>query len=246
MKKLQLSQEVLKLIACVSMLIDHIAAVLVIPSDAALIAGDTTAAWVNVMMRCIGRIAFPIFCFLLVEGAYHTRDPKKYALRLTAGMILSEIPFDLAFFGEISWQHQSVMVTLLLGYGMLEAMKRTMGIWKLLCVVPFCFAAEWLRTDYAGEGILLIAVFALVKGVRHEKWVRLAGMALLLWDNYGMLQWNLGVPIYYNRIRMLSAIPIFCYDGSKRTHSKLVQWAFYLFYPAHITLLMLIKLLCAA
>jgi len=246
MKYRGLSQETLKLIACVTMLIDHIAAVLVIPSDAAMLAGDTTVAWINVFMRGIGRVAFPIFCFLLVEGAHHTRNPRKYALRLSLGMVLSEIPFDLAFFGGPTWAHQSVMVTLLLGFGMIQGMKRVKHIWKLICILPFYLVAEWLHTDYAGEGILIIAMFALVKEVRHENWVRLAGMALLLWDNTAMFQWNLGVPIYYNRIRMLSAVPIFCYDGSKRTYSKAVQWAFYLFYPVHITILLLVKMLCTA
>ena len=116
MKRFGMSQEMLKLIACMTMLIDHIAAVLVIPSDAAMLAGDTTVAWVHVVMRGIGRVAFPIFCFLLVEGAHHTRNPRKYALRLSLGMVLSEIPFDLAFFGRLTWAHQSVMVTLLLGF----------------------------------------------------------------------------------------------------------------------------------
>lgn len=238
-----LSQETLKLIACVTMLIDHIGAILVIPTDAALINGDTTLAWANVIMRCIGRISFPIFCFLLAEGAHHTRDPRKYGMRLCIGMVLSEIPFDLAFFGEMTWAHQSVMVTLLLGFCMIEGMKRAKGFRKLIWIIPFYCAAEWLNTDYAGEGILLIAMFALVKGLSHEKWVRMAGMALLLWDGWAVYSWGLGVPIYYNRMRMLSAIPIFCYDGRKLTRSKAVQGAFYLFYPAHIAVLLLIKLM---
>lgn len=238
-----ISQEQLKLIACVTMLIDHIGAVLVVPSGADLMAGDTTLAWANVFLRCIGRVSFPIFCFLLAEGAQYTRNPKKYAMRLCAGMIISEIPFDLAFFGEISWAHQSVMVTLLLGFGMIEAMKRTKGFWKVICILPFFTAAEWLNTDYAGEGILLIAMFALVKGLAHEKWIRLLGMALLLWDSSAMFSWGLGVPIYYNRIRLLSAIPIFCYDGRKLTQNKAVQCAFYLFYPVHITILLLIRMI---
>lgn len=241
MRRKGLSQEALKLIACVSMLIDHIAAVLVIPTDAALLAGDTTVAWANVIMRCIGRIAFPIFCFLLVEGAFHTRDPKKYALRLCVGVLLSEIPFDLAFFGGLTWDHQSVMVTLLLGFGMLQGMKRAKGFWSLLWIIPFYFAAEWLNTDYAGGGILLIAMFALVKGAEHEKWVRLAGMTLMLWNNQASYGWGLGVPIYYDRWRMLSAIPVFLYDGRKLTRSKAVQWAFYLFYPVHIAILWIVK-----
>lgn len=245
MKKRGISQETLKLIACVTMLIDHIGAALVVP-DFAYYETDpqlyTTLAWINLIMRCIGRTAFPIFCFLLVEGVYHTRNPKKYALRLAISMVLSEIPFDLAFFGRISWDHQNVMVTLLLGFLMVEGMKRSGGFWKLLWIIPFYFAAEWLNTDYAGEGILLIAMFALVKGAKHEKWVRLAGMALMLWDfSWNRMWYNLEVWVPMNRLRLVSAIPIFCYDGRKLTYSKKVQWAFYLFYPVHITVLWLLQ-----
>lgn len=243
MPKKGISQEGLKLIACVSMLIDHIGAVLVIPGEAVMEPSYAAVAWANVVMRGIGRIAFPIFCFLLVEGAAHTRSSRKYALRLAAGMMLSELPFDLAFYGRINWAHQNVMVTLLLGFGMLEAMKRTKSFWKLLWIIPFYMAAEWMHTDYAGNGILLIAMFALVKDAKHEKWIRLLGMALLFWDNMGVYYWNLSVPIYYNRLRLMSALPIFFYDGRKLTRNRAVQWAFYLFYPVHITILWIVKVM---
>lgn len=248
MKTKGISQETLKLIACVTMLIDHIGAALVAPTDAiyhASVELYTAMAWVNLVMRCIGRIAFPIFCFLLVEGVYHTRNPKKYVQRLAIGMVLSEIPFDLAFFSDgISWAHQSVMVTLLLGCLMVLGMKQTKGFWKLLWIVPFYFAAEWLHTDYAGDGILLIAMFALVKGTKHEKWLRVAGMFLLYWDfSFVCRYYNLDVYIPMDRLPLLSAIPILCYNGQKLTYSKKVQWAFYLFYPVHIAVICLIGMI---
>ena len=95
-----LSQETLKLIACLTMLLDHIGAVFMPGS----------------VLRDIGRLSFPIFCFLLSEGVFHTRDPRKYALRLTLGMFLAELPFDFAFYGGIHWGHQNVMLTRLLGF----------------------------------------------------------------------------------------------------------------------------------
>jgi len=246
MKSRGISQEALKLIACVTMLIDHIGAALVVPTEAIYHANVelyTTMAWINLVMRCIGRIAFPIFCFLLVEGVCHTRNPKKYLLRLAIGMVLSEIPFDLAFFRDgISWEHQNVMVTLLLGCIMVLLMNRSKGFWKLLWILPFYFGAEWLRTDYGGEGILLIAMFALVKGTKHEKWWRVAGMFLLYWDfSYICRYYNLDIHLPMDRLPLLAAIPIFCYDGRKLTFSRKVQWAFYLFYPVHIALLCFVK-----
>lgn len=241
-----ISQETLKLIACVTMLIDHIAAVLVVPSDAIYYSDVqlyTTMAWINLVMRCIGRIAFPIFCFLLVEGVHHTRNPKKYVRRLTIGMLLSEIPFDLAFFPDgISWAHQSVMVTLLLGCILVLCMNRSKGFRKLLWIVPFYFAAEWLHTDYGGDGILLIALFALAKGTKHEKWWQLAAMFLLYWDfSFTCRYYNLDIYLPMNRLPLLAAVPILCYGGRKLTYSKKVQWAFYLFYPVHIAVLALLK-----
>lgn len=237
-----ISQETLKLIACVTMLIDHIGAVLVVPTDAIYYANEqlyTTMAWINLVMRCIGRIAFPIFCFLLVEGVCHTQNPKRYIQRLAIGMLLSEIPFDLAFFRDgISWAHQSVMVTLLLGCIMVLLMNQSEGFRKLLWIVPFYFAAEWLHTDYAGDGILVIAMFALTKGIKHEKWWRVAGMFLLYWDfSYTYRYFNLDIYLPMNRLPLLAAIPISLYDGRKLTYNKTVQWAFYLFYPVHMMLL---------
>lgn len=243
-----LSQETLKLIACVTMLIDHIAAVLVVPTDAIYYSDVqlyTTMAWMNLVMRCIGRIAFPIFCFLLVEGVHHTQNPKKYVQRLTVGMLLSEIPFDLAFFPDgISWAHQSVMVTLMLGCILVLLMNRSKGFGKLLWIVPFYFAAEWLHTDYGGDGILLIALFALAKGTKHEKWWQLAAMFLLYWDfSFTCRYYNLDIYLPMNRLPLLAAVPILCYGGRKLTYSKKVQWAFYFFYPVHIAVLALLKVM---
>ena len=100
----RLSQEGLKVIACISMLVDHIGAMLF-----------PELAW----LRIIGRLAFPIYCFLLVEGMKYTRNPKNYILRLGIGMLLAELPFDILFEKGFSWASQSVMVTLTLGAVML-------------------------------------------------------------------------------------------------------------------------------
>ena len=113
MKKKGISGSTLKIIAMITMLIDHIGAAVCMRMMLAEGFGDlngaaeeTIKAWVTVhadlystyyMFRMIGRIAFPIFCFLLVEGFKHTKDAKKYAIRLFAFALISEIPFDLAF-----------------------------------------------------------------------------------------------------------------------------------------------------
>lgn len=94
-----LSGSTLKLIAIITMLIDHIGAAVI---ARLLIAGQGSEMLYKIYyaMRAVGRVAFPIFCFLLVEGFFYTGSRKKYALRLFGFALLSEIPFDLAFSGK--------------------------------------------------------------------------------------------------------------------------------------------------
>lgn len=257
MKNKGLSQEGLKLLACVTMLIDHIGATLVKLVFMRSPVDSPAFPYLQAFyfgMRLIGRMAFPIYCFLLVEGACRTRDPKKYALRLFIGVLLSEIPFDLAFsptWLEQKWtlltpilgfnaEFNSVMMTLLLGFGMIQCMKCAKGIWKGFAILPFYILAETLYTDYAGMGILLIAVFALTKGKEKEMLLRVLGCAMILCADLDiMLKYGLGHSM--ESFAMLALIPIGLYHGRKLTHSKTVQWAFYLFYPVHLTLLALLQ-----
>ena len=250
-----ISQEGLKLLACVAMLIDHTAAVLVSARLMnALPEYSAQLLMLHELMRIIGRLSFPIFCFLLVEGSVHTKDPGKYALRLFAGMLLSEIPFDLAFspiWLDKEWklitpllgfdpEFNSVMMTLLLGFGMLQGLKRAKGFWKVAVILPFYILAERLYTDYAGMGILLIAVFALTRGREHGKLLCLLGCFLVL--NPGGRDMQLfGIWFNSELFALFALIPIFRYDGRKLTHSKAVQWGFYLFYPVHILILALLR-----
>lgn len=243
MKQKGLSQEGLKLIACATMLLDHIGATLVVRYLQSTPGLQPQMLTLYNALRIIGRIAFPIYCFLLVEGACHTRNPKKYAARLAVGVLLSEIPFDLAvsFTGSVfDWSSNSVMVTLLLGFGMLEGMKRTTGIRQIAVILPFYLLAEFLNTDYAGMGILVIAMLFLTRGMPHEKLLRLLGFGVILIPGPRSLQIG-GLWLNTEGFAVLAAIPIFFYNGRKLTHSKALQWAFYLFYPVHLTLLWMLE-----
>lgn len=225
MEKRGLSQEGLKLIACVTMLIDHIGAVLM-PH--------------NLVLRMIGRIAFPIYCFLLAEGVFYTKNPRRYVLRLGIGAVLSELPFDLAFSGQVDWLNQSVMVTLLLGALALLCIKKIDRIWgKLLVLLPFAVCGELLCADYGGAGVLLIAVFALTRG--KPWWQTFLGVLAVLYvtPSVAVRLWGIRVPM--ELLGALAMVPIACYSGRKATGGKAVQWAFYLFYPVHLTALFLLK-----
>ena len=237
MEKRGISQEGLKLVACITMLIDHVGATLVYQ----ICLSSYDMAWFHLynMMRLIGRMAFPIFCFLLVEGAHYTRNPKKYAARLAFGAVLAEIPFDIAFFGGVTLYHSSVMLTLLLGFAMIQAMKKLEGFWKIAVILPFYVAAELLGTDYGGHGILIIAMLALTRGVTYEKPLRLVLLPVLLWFGATISYGRISVPM---EVFGLVGVPLmFSYQGRKVTASKAVQWGFYLFYPVHIAVLCVIE-----
>lgn len=231
MTKRPLSQEGLKFLACAIMLLDHI--------------GATLIPWGT--LRIIGRLAFPIFCFLLAEGAHYTRNPRNYLLRLGIGAILSELPFDLALFGSWSWQHQSVMVTLLLGAMALLAMKRmTQPLLKILVLLLFACLADFMNTDYGGAGVLMIALFGLTRERKYGWLVQLLGMYLICrWIIPGGVVWFIDRYVFIEIFAILALIPIWLYSGKKSTSSRAVQWAFYLFYPVHLWILYLISILLA-
>lgn len=211
MSRKGLSQEWLKGIACAAMLIDHVGAVFL--------------PWIG--LRIIGRVAFPIYCFALCEGAAHTRDPKRYGLRLAVGALLAEVPYDFLFYGGWNWAHSSVMVTLLLGLPVALGVKRGRDArWWLLTAAAAALLAEQLGADYGGIGILMMLLFALPGATP----IRVLAMALICLAA--------GEPIQL--FALLSLIPIGLYSGEKSTDSKVLQWVFYLFYPAHLLVLLIL------
>ena len=99
--RFSLSAAALHILAMVLMLMDHLWATLLPAQD-----------W----LTCAGRLAFPIFAFMAVEGYFHTHSFRKYALRLALFAVLSEVPFDLMYGGTWFYPvHQNVIWTLLLG-----------------------------------------------------------------------------------------------------------------------------------
>lgn len=244
MKHRGISQEGLKLTACAAMLIDHVGAILIytLYRQQSMARGMHMVGLWNVYLahRIIGRIAFPIFCFLLVEGMSHTHNRKRYARRMLVGVVLSEIPFNLAFSGTLlDVTSTNVMVTLLLGLLMMAAMEKVTGFWKIPMVLPFYYLAELLQTDYAGHGILLIAMLALTKDQPREKLLRILSFPILLWFGADITFGSVTFPIEVFGLLGLPAM--LCYSGKKRTHSKAVQRLFYCFYPAHLLALWSIK-----
>jgi len=227
----------LKIIAIISMLIDHIGLIL-LPS------GN-----LQYLFRSIGRIAFPIFCFLLTEGYSHTSNLKKYILRLSAFAIISEIPFDLAINGSLfDFSHQNVFFTLLLGLILIAAVdcikKKTESFIlespeikipakavQILLSVSLAAAISAvsiiIQSDYSIIGILAILSFHLFRRKRPVVLVLMSAVNILLG---GLRQ----LPAAY------SACPLMLYNGKK---GPSIRWLFYIFYPAHLLALYLIGLM---
>lgn len=221
-----ISQETLKLIACATMLIDHVGAVFS----------------ANIALRAIGRIAFPIYCFLMAEGAHYTRNKTKYALRVLIGAIISELPFDFGLFGGFTLYYQNVMVTLLLALFAIYSMNAIPQGWlKPVAVIPFYFIADFLCTDYGGSGVLLACMFAYFRDFPNARGLQSVGAAVCLYLIGGYHISLFGIRIPLEMLGLLALVPIWLYDGSKRTASPWVQWAFYLFYPVHLSIIAIIR-----
>ena len=175
-----LSGNGLKLIAITTMFLDHIgAAILENPAlydklgasslEVDVFFNDPRLTWllvVDLILRAIGRIAFPIFCFLLVEGFLHTRDLRRYAGRMLFFAVITEVPFDLAFSG--SWfapGYQNVYFTLFLGLLAMTVLRRFGDRSPLgfLLALGCAGVAELARVDYGAFGVVLILIFYLFR-----------------------------------------------------------------------------------
>ena len=163
-----MSGSILKLIACIVMLIDHIAAFL--PGDfmgmreTLFMIGDK-AVTLRMLMHYIGRSAFPIFAFLITEGFIHTRDRKKYAINLLLFALISEIPWNLVHTGELFYARQNVFFTLLLGYlGLcsIEYFKENRK-YQTYSLFILLLTSIFLRSDYGAFGFGFILLIYLLK-----------------------------------------------------------------------------------
>ena len=212
----------MKLIALVTMIIDHVGAVF----------PEAAPGWFHLM----GRIAFPIYVFLISEGARHTKSPGKYLGRLFVFGLISEIPFDLAFWGNTAnfLEHTNVMFTLFFGASAIFAVRAFEDgfpgkPWLSLIYLPAAAAAAglagWLGTDYGWAGVLMII------GVYAAK--RRYAQAAVLFT--GFLHFYSWPSLFF---AALSLVPVFLYNGKRGPRLK---WAFYAAYPVHLAILVLIR-----
>jgi len=249
-----LSGSTLKIIAIVTMFIDHVGAAILenylsylmdngAAATRALVESRHPGAWAEWMgnfdmlysidrvLRATGRIAFPIFCFLLVEGFFYTKNVYKYGLRLLIFAVISDIPFDLAFFTEIGLNHQNVFLTLFFGLAAMFLMDRIKikfaekkvlsVILQILAAFACMVVAQLMHTDYGAIGVFAIVLLYIYRSKPIPQCIA-GGVFFFLYEVYAAIAF----------------IPIFMYNGKKGLKMK---YFFYAFYPVHLFLLFLIR-----
>lgn len=225
--KWAISGSTLKMIAIITMLIDHIGASILETYMYSYQEGFKEWWQCYLILRRIGRVAFPIFIFLLIEGFYHTKNRWKYARNLLLFGLLSEIPFDLAFSGvPFDWGYQNVMFTLLLGFITMwvddKVKTESMGYVKSgICFIICASIAYFAHTDYYYFGVL--AIYVLYQVRKYKSIFNIAGILLFAWE--------LTAPIAF----LFTSL----YNGKRGLSLK---YFFYLFYPVHLLLLGLVRL----
>lgn len=206
-----LSGSTLKIIAILTMLIDHIAAILISPSEP-----------VYMLFRLIGRLAFPIFCFLLVEGFLYTKNIKNYAFRLFLFALISEVPFDLAIAGNaFSFAQQNVFFTLFIGLTTIALFAKSTSVWiKFLILIAGMLLAYFANTDYGHFGILAIVVIYILRKDKSQG-ITFACLCLTFMNSL--------------ELSSFAILPLISSYNGKRGLS--LKYIFYVFYPAHLLLL---------
>ena len=214
----------LKIIAAASMLLDHIGYMFV-------------PGWSP--YRVIGRLAFPIFAFLIVEGALHTRDFKKYVSRIAVFALISEIPYDLAIFAiPVYWGQCNILVTFLIGLLCIKVMQKLLVHFNFSPVgyamgtavfLGGAAAARLLHTDYEIYGVMLIYVFYVFRDRKVTKTL----LAILVFAT---------MPFLY--FPAAASLVLICFYNDERGYNPTwLRWGFYLFYPVHLIILYIVRMM---
>lgn len=239
--KLQISSSGLHILAMGLMLCDHLWA-MIFPA----------AEW----LTCLGRIAFPLFAFMIAEGYSHTHNLRRYLLRMLVGALLAEIPFDLMYGGSIFYPfHQNVLWTFLLSLLLITLIEKCRLRFKPalatlmsvgLAILGFVLGYAAM-VDYYGVGILTVLTFYFF---RKRNWkcrlcqfvcLYILNVKLLGGYYYDVRVFGLEIEVVQQGFALLALIPICLYRGRQGIHNKFFQIFCYVFYPAHMLLLFVLR-----
>lgn len=219
-EKIKLNLTHIKYIALISMLIDHIGAVIVLSLITLKDMSDLIPLYH--IMRAIGRISFPLFCFAIVEGFIHTKNVYRYLSRLLIFAVLTELFYDMAFsFSYLDMSRQNVMFTFAISILMLIYMKKyeEHKFVVMLVIAAACAVAHFTKVDYGYIGTMTVATYYVF---REKKWIAWICTALLF------LNAAVCAPVF-----------MLLYDGKP---GKGMKYLFYVFYPLHLLILYMITM----
>ncbi|BES64300.1 TraX family protein [Gottschalkiaceae bacterium SANA] len=207
--------DMLKIIGMISMVADHVGVQFFSENPAIL----------YYALRIFGRLAFPIFAYLLAMGFQRTRDWKKYAMRLGVFALITQIPFQI-FAG-----HLNVLFTFLVGIFFLKAYEKQEPLGMLAAIL----IAEFLRMDYAGYGLLIIFIFYRFGEEKQKSFFYIFGLTALYGTlsvlSLGSFEWVVMI-----QLACVLALPVIWHEFHWRI--QLPKWTGYAFYPAHIAILL--------
>ena len=238
--KMDLRAAALHILAMTFMLMDHLWATLLPAQE-----------W----LTCVGRIAFPIFAFMAVEGYFHTHNLKKYLLRMLIFAVISEVPFDLMYGGTWFYPvHQNVIWTLMMGLAgihLMETVRKKKSTFVYILVSAIVVILGGLlgtlsMVDYYGIGVLTVFIFYFFRG--RKWWCLLGQMLALYWVNvellgglmYPIRLFGMEFELCQQGLALLALLPIWLYRGRQGYHSKPFQYFCYAFYPMHMLVIVLV------
>ena len=244
-----LNRNALKTTALISMLLDHIGMIIVYPMyihacmvDGVEMMGELVPDEakrlyiIYTILRIIGRLAFPIFAFMITEGFQHTHDLKKYILRLFLFAVISEIPYNLAAGRSFSYPYsQNVLWTFLVAVIMMWAVEKyalkienTAKRTAVSILIVIAAVLLTLLSDGGSSGMLLIASMYFFKDDKKKYWLGCAASIIIMSIQF------MDIQIF----ALLALVLIEMYNGEKGKGSK---YLFYIFYPAHLLALTIIS-----
>ncbi len=235
-KKGGISADAIKLIAIMAMLIDHIAWAFV-PLN----------SFLGFFMHTIGRITMPIMSFFIAEGFHHTKNIKKYVFRLLIFALISQIPFTYFQSGKLTltiknlsdlFMSFNVLFTLMFGLLALwiikSSLKENMKEFLVMCLLILSFLSDWMLF-----GVFFILIFGLYPGnfKRQIYFFSLISLIMVVSNILMMSSWYLS----FFQLGIFLSLPLLYLYNGKRSGNLFNKWIFYIFYPAHILIIGLLK-----
>lgn len=200
----------LRFLACFFMVLDHIGILLEIP-----------------FLRILGRISYPLFAYLIVNGFYHTRNIRKYLLRLLLLAVVSELFFDLYIFDNVDFSRQNVLFTFFFSLLAIYSLHTYKSIKRVIFVILSALMVVLFTCDYGLRGFAVVLLF-----YYFEKYpfICFLGIGYMLYLSAG----------FVGLCGLVSIFVIFLYSPKKK-FSKKYKILFYLFYPIQYIVLYFVE-----